>query len=68
MDPLEEVLGTAPPPGVAAAVAPEDLERLAALVRERRREQRRELARAGEEALRRVPRPLRPAVRKVVGL
>ncbi len=68
MPPLEEVLGAEPPPGLAAAVAPEELDRLAAYVREARREQRRAIARAGEEALGHVPRVLRPAVRKVVGL
>ncbi len=65
---LEDELGAPPPPGVASALLPEDLAGLAAMVRERRRDQRRELARAGEEALQRVPRLLRPAVRRVVGL
>jgi hypothetical protein len=65
---LEEQLGAPPPPGIVAALTPAELERLAAVVREARREQRRALARAGEEALRHVPRLLRPAVRKAVGL
>ncbi len=65
---LEEQLGAAPPPGVVAALGPAELEHLAGAVRAARREQRRALARAGDEALRHVPRLVRPAVRKVVGL
>jgi hypothetical protein len=55
------------PPGIAALGA--DVEdRIAALVRDARVEQGRELARALDDALRIVPRPLRGIVRKIAGV
>lgn len=65
---LEETLGAAPPAGVVEVLTDAQLDRLAGAVRAARRAQRRALAEAADEALDHVPRMLRPAVRRVVGL
>lgn len=54
------------PEGIAA-LGPEAQERLRALVADARRRQTQELGQALEQTLRIVPRPLRGAVRKLVG-
>ena len=63
---LEEAMGGRLPGGVSELEA-EHLEHLADAMAEARRRQHRELAAAGERALRFVPRFLRGPVRKVIG-
>lgn len=65
---LEETLGAPPPAGVVQALDDAELDRLAGTIRAARRAQRAALAEAADEALDHVPRLLRPAVRRVVGL
>ena len=55
------------PKGIAS-LGPDVEERIAALVSEARAEQSRELARALDDTLRIVPRPLRGVVRKIAGV
>jgi hypothetical protein len=64
---LRDALGGAtPPPGVASQCSAAQLELLAAEVQRARASQSRALREATEQGLRRVPRPLRSTVRKVV--
>jgi hypothetical protein len=56
-----------PPPPPPEALGERDGARLLELLEEARLRQRREAARALDEALAHVPRLLRPAVRKVLG-
>ncbi len=63
---LEALLGGPPPPAIAA-LGPDALARLETLLRAAERRQLDELAAALEHALRIVPRPVRPIIRKVVG-
>jgi hypothetical protein len=63
---LREQLRADPPAGVAA-LAEADLQHLAEAVRAARHRQAAELDRAGEQALRLIPRILRGPIRKVVG-
>jgi hypothetical protein len=63
---LEEELRSAPPPGLAR-LTDEQLEHLAAAVRDARHRQAAELQTAGDEALRHIPRMLRAPVRRIVG-
>lgn len=63
---LGSELGARPPRGLAG-LDPEQLEDLAAAVREAKRRQAAELAAAGEHSLRFIPRLLRGPVRKVFG-
>jgi len=63
---LERELGGSAPPGVAELDSAH-LEHLAAAVADARRRQAAEIAAAGDRALQHVPRPLRAAIRKVIG-
>jgi hypothetical protein len=63
---LEEQLRETPPAGLGA-LADSDLQHLAGAVRAARRRQAAELERAGDQALRLIPRLLRGPIRKVVG-
>lgn len=61
---LQQELGTTPPPGVAA-LAPEHLDDLAGAIRAARHRQAAELAAAGDQALKLVPRVLRGPIRRL---
>ena len=63
---LEALLGGPPPPEITA-LGPDAVARLETLVRGAEQRQLNELAAALEHALRIVPRPVRPIIRKVVG-
>lgn len=60
-------LGGSPPPEITA-LGPAALETLDELVAGAERRQRAELAGALDHALRLVPRPLRPVIKKIVGV
>lgn len=64
---LEGALG-APVPGAFTTLAPADAEHLTAAIRTAQARQAAQLEGAVTEALNHVPRPLRGAVRKAVGL
>lgn len=64
---LHQELRTEPPTEFAALSAAE-AEHLAGLLRSRRKAQLAELEQAVEEALKHIPRPLRGAVKKAVGM
>jgi len=57
----------ASPPAAVAALSEAELEDLAGAVRDARRRQAAALARAGDEALGRLPRIVRGLVRRVIG-
>lgn len=66
-DDLSAAIGAPVPDGVAA-LDDARLAELATVVRDARSEQRRVLRQATEESLRHVPRLVRPAVKRIVGL
>jgi hypothetical protein len=63
---LEAELRSAPPAGLRR-LGDEQLQHIAAAIREARRRQAAELQAAGDHALRHIPRPLRGPIRKVLG-
>jgi hypothetical protein len=65
---LEEQLQAPPPAALVAGLAPRELVALADTIQAARRAQARELAVATEHALDIVPRVLRGAVKRVVGV
>jgi hypothetical protein len=65
---LEEQLGSPPPPGLAAALGDDGLDRLAHAIAVARRDQARALAEASEAGLDFVPAVLRGAVKRIVGI
>jgi cytochrome c553 len=63
---LRAATGAEPPAGLVQQLSDADLAQLAALVDEARRAQATALARAGEDALRHVPRLLRVAIERAL--
>ena len=63
---LEQQLGTAPPEGLTA-LTDEQVSDLALAIRDARHRQAAELAAAGDQAMRHIPKLLRAPVRKVLG-
>jgi hypothetical protein len=62
---LKQQLGDTPP-GSVATLAPEQIQDLAEAVRAARRRQATELAAAGDQAFRHIPRLLRGPIRKIL--
>jgi hypothetical protein len=65
-DALRAAVGAPPPPGLVDRLESAQIEKLAKLVRDARQSQSEALERAGDDALRHVPRLLRKAVERIL--